>query len=131
MVPGSAPGALLDVPAHSPIIPPSSSPPAVRVGGGLTCGPWQRTWAPSWTRRHRAPSSPLTLPPCSEGWRRAHLWSLAAHLGSLLDVPALSPIIPLVLGGEEAALEASMRLLEGGRHVPAIRPPTVPPGTCR
>ena len=59
------------------------------------------------------------------------MWSLAAHLGSLLDVPALSPIIPLVLGGEEAALEASMRLLEGGRHVPAIRPPTVPPGTCR
>ncbi len=42
-----------------------------------------------------------------------------------------SPIIPVVLGDEEAALAASAELLDQGLWVPAIRPPTVPPGTAR
>ena len=42
-----------------------------------------------------------------------------------------SPIIPFVVGSEEAALEASERLLSQGLLVPAIRPPTVPVGTSR
>ena len=42
-----------------------------------------------------------------------------------------SPIIPVVLGSEDAAVEASERLLESGVLVPAIRPPTVAPGTSR
>jgi 8-amino-7-oxononanoate synthase len=42
-----------------------------------------------------------------------------------------SPIIPVVLGDEAAALDASARLLEQGLLVPAIRPPTVAPGTSR
>jgi 8-amino-7-oxononanoate synthase len=42
-----------------------------------------------------------------------------------------SPIIPIVLGDEAAALDASARLLEQGLLVPAIRPPTVAPGTSR
>jgi 8-amino-7-oxononanoate synthase len=42
-----------------------------------------------------------------------------------------SPIIPVVLGEEAAALDASARLLEQGLLVPAIRPPTVAPGTSR
>lgn len=76
----------------------------------------------------------LSIHPVSlhrESWRRAHLWNLVDRLGVLLGVPALSPVVPLVLGGEREVLEASARLLEGGRHVPAIRPPTVPEGTCR
>jgi len=42
-----------------------------------------------------------------------------------------SPIIPVILGEEAAALETSAKLLEHGLWVPAIRPPTVPPGTAR
>ena len=42
-----------------------------------------------------------------------------------------SPIVPIVVGDERAALEASARLLDRGLLVPAIRPPTVPPGTSR
>ena len=42
-----------------------------------------------------------------------------------------SPIIPIVLGDEAAALRASQQLLERGLLVPAIRPPTVPVGSSR
>ena len=41
------------------------------------------------------------------------------------------PIVPVILGAESTAVAASARLLEAGFHVPAIRPPTVPEGTCR
>lgn len=43
-----------------------------------------------------------------------------------------SPIVPVVLGDEQRALDASRRLLDDhGLLVPAIRPPTVAPGTSR
>ena len=42
-----------------------------------------------------------------------------------------SPIIPVVLGDEGAALRAAEALLARGVFVPAIRPPTVPAGTSR
>jgi len=42
-----------------------------------------------------------------------------------------SPIVPVVLGEEQAALDASAALLDRGLLVPAIRPPTVTPGTSR
>ncbi|MDZ7733832.1 MAG: aminotransferase class III-fold pyridoxal phosphate-dependent enzyme [Acidimicrobiia bacterium] len=42
-----------------------------------------------------------------------------------------SPIVPVVVGDEDRALWASDALLEEGLLVPAIRPPTVPPGTSR
>lgn len=42
-----------------------------------------------------------------------------------------SAIVPIVLGSETAALEASRALLERGIYIPAIRPPTVPHGTSR
>jgi 8-amino-7-oxononanoate synthase len=42
-----------------------------------------------------------------------------------------SPIIPVILGPEDAAMEASSALLALGLWVPAIRPPTVPAGTSR
>jgi len=42
-----------------------------------------------------------------------------------------SPIIPMILGEESAALAASQFLLERGLLVPAIRPPTVAVGSSR
>ncbi|HEY5809576.1 MAG TPA: 8-amino-7-oxononanoate synthase [Povalibacter sp.] len=42
-----------------------------------------------------------------------------------------SPIIPLILGEDRAALQAAHELLDHGLYVPAIRPPTVPRGTSR
>ena len=42
-----------------------------------------------------------------------------------------SPIVPVVVGDENAAVAASQGLLARGLWVPAIRPPTVPPGTSR
>lgn len=42
-----------------------------------------------------------------------------------------SPIVPVVLGEESRAVKAAAALLDRGLLVPAIRPPTVPPGTSR
>ena len=48
------------------------------------------------------------------------------------DLPeAQSPIVPIVIGDEEAALSASRTLEDEGFLVVAIRPPTVPAGTAR
>jgi len=44
---------------------------------------------------------------------------------------AQSPIVPIVLGDERAALAAQQTLEEAGYLITAIRPPTVPPGTAR
>src|SRR5206468_2038922 len=43
--------------------------------------------------------------------------------------PGDSPIIPIALGSERAALEAARVLQDQGLWVLAIRPPTVPRGT--
>ncbi len=40
-------------------------------------------------------------------------------------------IFPLVIGSEHAALEVESRLRQAGFYVRALRPPTVPPGSCR
>ncbi len=42
-----------------------------------------------------------------------------------------SPIVPVILGSEQVAVDASATLLGDGLWVPAIRPPTVPAGTSR
>ncbi|MEJ0028132.1 MAG: aminotransferase class I/II-fold pyridoxal phosphate-dependent enzyme [Rhizomicrobium sp.] len=56
----------------------------------------------------------------------------AREFTRLANLPlAESPIVPVVLGDERAALDASAMLEEEGFLVTAIRPPTVPAGTAR
>jgi 8-amino-7-oxononanoate synthase len=58
--------------------------------------------------------------------------ALAQRFTRMLDLPlAQSPIVPVVLGDPERALEASAVLEQEGFLVTAIRPPTVPAGTSR
>ena len=58
---------------------------------------------------------------------------LAAPLvrSGLLPRQPIGPILPIVLGSEARALGAAAALRERGFFVPAIRPPTVPPGSSR
>ena len=59
---------------------------------------------------------------------------LVARLRANVDLVARghpSPIVPVVVGDEDGAVAASVALRGRGLLVPAIRPPTVPPGTCR
>ena len=69
--------------------------------------------------------------------RRAHVHALIARFRARLaqaGVPLAasdSPIQPVIVGEEAAALDLSARLAERGYLVGAIRPPTVAPGTSR
>ena len=45
--------------------------------------------------------------------------------------PEPSPIVPVVTGSEASAVAASAALLARGLYVPAVRPPTVAPGSSR
>jgi 8-amino-7-oxononanoate synthase len=72
-----------------------------------------------------------------EPWRRARLLGHVARFrreALRLGLPLMdssTPIQPLLLGSEAAALAASDALVAAGIWVPAIRPPTVPAGASR
>jgi 8-amino-7-oxononanoate synthase len=72
-----------------------------------------------------------------EPWRREQLRTLIAELrGACADLPwrllpSETPIQPLVVGENAAALALAEALRGRGIWVPAIRPPTVTPGTAR
>jgi 8-amino-7-oxononanoate synthase len=69
--------------------------------------------------------------------RRARLADRQRSLGealtrrALVAAPPVGPILPIVLGSEARALAAAAALRARGFFVPAIRPPTVPPGSSR
>jgi 8-amino-7-oxononanoate synthase len=69
--------------------------------------------------------------------RRTHLnqliaiWHQEMQLQQWQMSPSITPIQPLVLGSNAAALLASQQLDEAGYWIPAIRPPTVPEGSAR
>ncbi len=64
-------------------------------------------------------------------WRDKPL-AHARLFAELVSLPAPeSPIVPVILGHTERALDASALLEERGFLVTAIRPPTVPEGTAR
>lgn len=60
---------------------------------------------------------------------------LAAHVARLAEPLGMTahatPILPVTIGAEADAVAASSELAERGLWVPAIRPPTVAPGTSR
>ena len=69
---------------------------------------------------------------------RGRLWALVertreglAELGLLAPGAGSSPIFPIVVGEEEAAMRCCQALLDRGIYVQGIRPPTVPTGTSR
>ncbi|KAJ8772321.1 hypothetical protein K2173_027498 [Erythroxylum novogranatense] len=67
----------------------------------------------------------------NEVWRRREIGNRVRDFQALTGLPITSPIISLIVGSEEKALQASRFLLKSGFHVTAIRPPTVPPNSCR
>jgi 8-amino-7-oxononanoate synthase len=73
----------------------------------------------------------------AEGWRRAHLLELIKRLKSgLAGLPwplmaSDTPIQPLRVGGNAEAMRLADALRARGILLPAIRPPTVPPGEAR
>ncbi|MGC8625103.1 MAG: aminotransferase class I/II-fold pyridoxal phosphate-dependent enzyme [Phycisphaerae bacterium] len=72
-----------------------------------------------------------------EPQRRQRVLALARHVRQELSAlgyqtgASESPIIPVVLGSAQRALEAAAYLREQNLFIPAIRPPTVPPHTAR
>jgi 8-amino-7-oxononanoate synthase len=74
----------------------------------------------------------------SDDWRRERLRQHVSRLRDALRdskpgrlLPSDTPIQPIVIGDNGAALDRMARLWEQGLWVPAIRPPTVPVGTAR
>lgn len=70
----------------------------------------------------------------NEPWRRDRVRQLAVELRQAMGLSCddfTSPIVPVVAGSAQAALALSKRLDAAGFHAPAIRPPTVAPGSAR
>ena len=68
---------------------------------------------------------------------RQHVAALAAQLrASMAEVgletgPSSTQIVPIIVGSEQTALQAAHAMEQAGFLTVAIRPPTVPPGSCR
>lgn len=73
----------------------------------------------------------------AEPERIRRLWDNAAHLRGRLEAAGFSfgatqsPILPLIIGAAQDAVNMAKRLFERGVYAIAIRPPTVPAGTAR
>jgi glycine C-acetyltransferase/8-amino-7-oxononanoate synthase len=69
--------------------------------------------------------------------RRARLWHNRERLAQGLRglgfqlTASESPIIPIIVGDPDRAVNLAQALLMSGVYAPAIRPPTVPPATSR
>lgn len=116
--------------------------------GGFVCGSRRLV---DWLVNHARPYifSTALAPPAAAAARRAvflvgqepqrreHLLKLSADLRQRLakaglDVgPSAAHIVPVIVGEPEAAVALSERLESKNLLVPAIRPPSVPPGTSR
>jgi 8-amino-7-oxononanoate synthase len=108
--------------------------------GGFVTGP--REWIELLVNRGRSFIFATGLAPASAAAAKAALEIVTSAEGrdrmarvrrhvDVLRPGHPSPIIPVVLGAEAAALAAAARLRDEGLLVPAIRPPTVPTGESR
>ena len=145
-------GALLvldDAHAVFPLPPIDSAAGCLRIGtlskalgsqGGYVTGP--KPWIDLLVNRARsfifttglAPTNAVAAHTAIEICRSEEGRTLVQQLRQHIDTVRPghpSPIIPVILGDEQTALLASELLDREGLLVPAIRPPTVPPGTSR
>lgn len=108
--------------------------------GGVAAGP--RALVDILVNRARTSIFTTALPPADAAAALAALGVVAGPEGDALrsrlrcHVDRLapgwpSPILPVVIGDEQDAVAAAEALLSRGLLVPAIRPPTVAPGTSR
>ena len=59
------------------------------------------------------------------------VWNALVDAGWTVPGDEDTPIVPVIVGGADAAMALYERLLDAGTYAMAIRPPTVPDGTCR
>jgi 8-amino-7-oxononanoate synthase len=124
---------------------------AMATSGALVCGPnWVRDYLINKARSFiytTAPSPLLAKASCvsldfieKASPQRQHLLGIAHDLKAHLDdlgyntgsnAGPTSHIIPVILGSDQAALQAAANCREVGVKVLPIRPPTVPEGTAR
>jgi 8-amino-7-oxononanoate synthase len=110
--------------------------------GGVICA--SRNWCDVVVNFARAYLFSTALPPAvaavakaavdvmqQEPQRQARVRNLARQIRAGLGMEGDSPIVPVIIGDEKAAVEASETLKNMGFWVPAIRPPTVAAGTSR
>ncbi len=113
---------------------------AVGALGGYVCGP--RAYAELLVNKARSYIFTTALTPAAAAAALAAIDVIDSSEGTKLKARLRanidrirpghpSPIIPVVLGDEAAAVAASDALARAGILVPAIRPPTVPAGTSR
>ena len=63
--------------------------------------------------------------------RQARVRELARKVRAAVNQSGDSPIVPVIVGEERAALNAAAKLEEAGMLVVAVRPPSVPKGSSR
>jgi 8-amino-7-oxononanoate synthase len=73
----------------------------------------------------------LELLSSNPAMRRKPIQSAQYFTQSMGLPEAQSPIVPLIMGSDDAAVKAAGELMQAGFWVPAIRPPTVPEGSAR
>ncbi len=66
-----------------------------------------------------------------EPQRRQRLAAIIKRVRDAIQLPGVSPILPLITGSAESALALAEGLKEAGILAVAIRPPTVAPGAAR